>query len=523
MKLPLSNILHAVAAGAPLVHGGIIAGYAPGWKNMDGVDLARYTHINLAYAEPLANGSLALETGHNIADFAGRVHKAGARALLALGGWSGSAHISEVLKAATERSRLVNGIVDHLRDNSLDGVDIDWIPNDCNKADPKNDAANLLTFLGELRHALESEFSGTRKLVALGVGVAPFAGPDGPLRDVSAYAKVVDYINILAYDVNGPHGNTTGPNAPLNYQSGRGSQASLIAAVDSWTAAKFPAKQITAGVAFHGRAAVALDDMSQQSWDIYRPRDGAIPKGDNDDGLWADGCTDKTPHYSGIWSYGNLRKQGVLSSPDTAAAPWRRSWDSASMTPWLFNPATKMFISYDDPGSLAAKVGYAADHGLAGVTVYDITMDFNGELMGALRKVVTPDAPQPTSAHDSVAADPSSASSASASASSSSASSALSSSSASSALSSSPGHTSTPPNHSATSSDLASSTVSAEPSGRPQSGGRCGPQSRYKCVDEDGKSNEFAICGAGVWFTQKCSSGTACYQNGDAIYCGWPR
>ncbi|KAJ2716637.1 hypothetical protein H4R19_000528 [Coemansia spiralis] len=497
MRIPAATALGAIVASAPLVRGSIIAGYAPGWKSMDGVDLSRYTHINLAYAEPLANGSLAVELGHNITDAAARVHKAGARALLAIGGWSGSVYFSDALKAAPERSRLVSSIVNGLRDNSLDGVDIDWIANDCNKIDRQNDAANLLTFLGELRRALESAFANTRKLVALGVGMAPFSGPNGPLHDVSEYAKVVDYINILAYDVNGPYGNTTGPNAPLNYQAGHGSQASLIAAVDSWIAAKFPAKQITAGIAFHGRAAVALDDMSQRSWDIYQPRESSIPKGDNNDGMWTDGCTDRTPHYSGVWSYGNLRKQGLLPSPDSADAPWQRYWDSVSMTPWLFNLQTKTFISYDDPGSLAAKLGYVADHGLAGVTVYDITMDHNGELMDAIRKGVTPDAPMSAETSSSPATTSTSASA------------------------SSSDHTSTPPDRVATSS--APGTTSTVSPTSPQIGSQCGPQPRYKCLGEDGKGAEFAVCGAGIWFSQRCSSGTTCFQNGDAIYCGWPR
>ncbi|KAJ1730362.1 hypothetical protein LPJ61_003050 [Coemansia biformis] len=528
MRISATGILRALAASAPLAHGSIIAGYAPGWKSMDGVDLSRYTHINLAYAVPLANGSLALETGYNLSDFAGRVHKAGARAMLALGGWSGSVHLSDALKAGTERGRLVSGIVDCLRDNHLDGVDIDWIPNDCNRVDLHNDAPNLLAFLGELRHALGAAFPGETKLVALGVGMAPFMGPDGPLRDVSEYAKLVDYINILAYDVNGPHGNTTGPNAPLSYQAGHGSQASLVSAVDSWTAAKFPAKQITAGISFYGRAATALDDMTQKSWDIYQPRENAIPKGDDADGLWVDGCTDRTPHYSGVWSFGNLRSQGLLQSPDAAQSPWQRYWDSVSMTPWLFNPATKVFISYDDPASLAAKAGFATDHSLGGVTVYDITMDHNGELMDTIHKIITPDSPQSTSPHDASSFGQSSTAESSSSPPTPDPSSSSSSSSASPPA---PGHTTAPPDHSTSSSEPVPSATSSAPStkgtsaggGGPQIGGQCGPRPRYKCQGEDGKAPQFAVCNAGVWFMQQCSSGTACVQSGDNIICDWPR
>ncbi|KAJ2658460.1 hypothetical protein IWW48_004040 [Coemansia sp. RSA 1200] len=76
-----------------------------------------------------------------------------------------------------------------------------------------------------------------------------------------------------------------------------------------------------------------------------------------------------------------MRTQGLLTSPSTAAAPWVRQWDSVSQTPWLFNPSTKQFISYDDPESLKIKVDYAASKGLAGTMIWSENMDYNNELV----------------------------------------------------------------------------------------------------------------------------------------------
>ncbi|KAJ2438385.1 hypothetical protein GGF42_008313, partial [Coemansia sp. RSA 2424] len=268
--------------------------------------------------------------------------------------------------------------------HNLDGVDIDWVPSECNKVDVQNDASNLLVFVRELRQALDSAAmsSGAKRLIALGVGMAPFIGPSGqPLSDVSGYANWVDYINILAYDVNGQQSSTTGPNAPLNYEYGRGVQQSLVTAIDNWTLAKFPVNQITAGIAFYGRSTTTKADMSAQPWNVYQAQEGAVPRGDNDDGLWADRCTGRPASYSGVWSYGNLRKQNVLQAPEAAQSPWQRYWDSVSLTPWLFNPDSKTFISYDDQSSISAKVSHVIGKGLRGVTIYDITMDYNNELM----------------------------------------------------------------------------------------------------------------------------------------------
>lgn len=59
------------------------------------------------------------------------------------------------------------------------------------------DSANFLLFLQELREALPSG-----ALITAATQVWPFAGPDGnPLKDVSAFAKVLDWILVMNYDI----------------------------------------------------------------------------------------------------------------------------------------------------------------------------------------------------------------------------------------------------------------------------------------------------------------------------------
>ena len=72
----------------------------------------------------------------------------------------------------------------------------------------------------------------------------------------------------------------------------------------------------------------------------------------------ADPC-EKEAAYSGVWKYKNLREQGVVDQYGNARAPWIRKFDQESQMPWLFNPFTKQFISYDDRESLRLKVDYA--------------------------------------------------------------------------------------------------------------------------------------------------------------------
>ncbi|KAJ2627352.1 hypothetical protein H4R22_004443 [Coemansia sp. RSA 1290] len=83
--------------------------------------------------------------------------------------------------------------------------------------------------------------------------------------------------------------------------------------------------------------------------------------------------------------YKKLREQGVLTTPTTAKAPWVRQWDSTTKTPWLFNPTTKQYITYDDPESLKIKVDYAAAKGLGGVMVWALYMDYQNELLNSIQ------------------------------------------------------------------------------------------------------------------------------------------
>ncbi|KAJ2366262.1 hypothetical protein H4S02_010508, partial [Coemansia sp. RSA 2611] len=212
----------------------------------------------------------------------------------------------------------------------------------------------------------------------------PFDVDGAPSTSVAAFAKVVDFANIMQYDINGAWGELTGPNAPFNFEEGKGMQASFVSAIDAWTKAGWPAKQLTAGIGFYGRSTTAVGDMTKDPTNQYQEQLKVVPLGDQEDAPWADTCSGTTSN-SGVWQWKNLRSQGVLTSPAKAAKPWVRQWDAVSKTPWLFNPTTKQYISYDDPQSIKVKMDYAASKGLAGAMVWSIEMDYNGELIKVVK------------------------------------------------------------------------------------------------------------------------------------------
>ena len=172
-------------------------------------------------------------------------------------------------------------------------------PNESGAGNPysSSDAANLLSFFKSLRSAL-----GSSKIISAAVTQLPWTGPNGsPLTDVSAYASVMTYANIMSvpppsctsphsqflvpanvrfhvrrnYDVWGAS-SSPGPNAPLGNLCGTSSlpQYSAQAALSQWTAASFPASKLVLGLPLYGYVSQSTKTTLQQ---IARPPAGFDP------------------------------------------------------------------------------------------------------------------------------------------------------------------------------------------------------------------------------------------------------
>ncbi|KAJ1949518.1 hypothetical protein EC988_004741, partial [Linderina pennispora] len=351
----------------------VVVGYYPTWKRqaIAAVDISKYTHVNVAFAIPKEDGSLTFEGDWFMESTVKELHGKNVKVLVSVGGWTGSNHFSNILKSDDKFNRLVGSMAYYVKNYNLDGIDIDWeypgrIGNECNAYDATNDAPNFLRFLQALRTRFNSDFGSRTKLITLAVRVQPFDGPNGPLADVSEFAKVVDYANLMQYDLNGPWNPETGPNAPFDYQQGKSAPFSFTTAIDSWTNAGWPASQLNAGLGFYGRSTKATVDMRQDPDNQYQPQLHEVPLGDSEDGPWYDACAGSTSN-SGTWQWRHLRDQGVLVSPTSSNPQWMRQWDNTTKTPWLFNPQSNIYLSYDDTESIRIKSDYAAERGLAGV------------------------------------------------------------------------------------------------------------------------------------------------------------
>ncbi|KAI8997024.1 glycoside hydrolase superfamily [Pilobolus umbonatus] len=392
----------------------VIVGYFPNWLYgrflPSSINFQKYTHVYYAFAiQNSAGVPIWPDSGlfdeyvqYGFPKLVTAAHAAGTKVIVSNGGWSGSTGFSLMAASSDNRAAWISWNIDIVKKWGTDGVDIDWeYPNSvgagCNAVNSQ-DVVNLNTLVKELRDALDKNFPDTHKEITLAVHISPFGGGD-PVTDVSGFVPFVDRFHIMTFDVNGAWNSTSGPNAPFHSQPGFGYAYGLVEGVELWKAAGVPYNKIAVGIPFYGRSqTLTVDDPKTQYNPAVSPD---APKGDSLDGPYTNAyCSKDSISASGVWRYANMRSQGILTSPTTAASPWVRHFDEVTQTPWLFNPETKVFISYDDVVSLGVKTKYALDTGLAGLFVWSIEQD-NGELLDAIYPVIANN-PRPTVAPSKV-------------------------------------------------------------------------------------------------------------------------
>ena len=274
------------------------------------------------------------------------------KVLISIGGWSWSGNFSRAAMDDASRQRFASSCIDlYLKQYKgvFDGLDIDWeypVSGGLTPGKPE-DQKNFTLLLGELRRQLDE--LGTQDNRQYLLTIAAPIGP-GNIRNIEpdAIASTVDWINLMGYDFHGTWDSATNFNAPLFRASDDPADAglNLDAAVQAYLSAGTPAEKLVLGVPFYGKGWSGVTDVDDG---LYQPSKGAAP------GTWE----------AGSFDYNDIQKNYLSSE--------KRHWDAETYVPWLYDPESKIFISYDDPQSLAAKAGYARDLGMAGVMIWELS------------------------------------------------------------------------------------------------------------------------------------------------------
>jgi chitinase len=198
------------------------------------------------------------------------------------------------------------------------------------------DSTNFLLLL----EAIRATKIGKELVLSAAVSTQPFTGPDGaPLADVSMFAMVLDFVEIMVYDIFGtddPRG--VGPNAPLNDTCSKNPAGSAVSAVKAWTGAHFPAYQLSLGVASYGHhynisrgspAAFTQAGVAAATCGAFGSRVQSNFTWDGTEGV--DACGNALPS-GGIWDFNSMVGGGYLDTSGKPADGIEYRFDSCSQT-----------------------------------------------------------------------------------------------------------------------------------------------------------------------------------------------
>lgn len=288
---------------------------------------------------------------------------------------------------------------DAVKTYNLDGLDFDWeypaSPNglSCNIVN-KADTANYLSFFTELRN------STAKDLIITATAVTPWNDATEAISTtgMAPFAKVLDWVSIMDYDVWGPGygAGTVGPNAPLADKcADKANQlGSATDYVQQWTTAGFPANQLVLGVASYGHGyEVAKADAFEadgKTLAAYPKYNGNVNiTGDAWDlgELTADVCGNPGVR-SGVFDFWGLVDGGFLTkdgAPNHASSEIAYRFDNCSQTAYVYNSTSKIMVSYDDVPSMTAKGQFIAKQDLLGFAFWETGGDHNDLLLNAAR------------------------------------------------------------------------------------------------------------------------------------------
>lgn len=343
------------------------------------IDAQKLTRINYAFAN-INNGVIVDGFPSDAANFAAlnalKQQNPSLTVLVSVGGWLWSGNFSDAVLTKHSRETFINSVVAFIEKYNLDGLDIDWeYPGQVgagNRFRPE-DKQNYTAVLKELRHRFDQLEKTLHRPLYLSIAT----GSETNFLEHTQMGRVqkyVDTVNLMAYDYYEPGDQgTTGHNAPLFTDPADPKQVSADRSVREYEQAGVPAAKIVLGVPFYGH-----------EW-------GQVPSQHN--GLFQPG-----KRVPGAYAnYANITAN--MLKPESG---YVRYWDSDSAVPYLYNAAAQIFVSYDDPQSMALKCKYALDHKLAGIMFWDYQGDPTGALLDSIDKTLLggkPAAQNPTVAN----------------------------------------------------------------------------------------------------------------------------
>lgn len=258
--------------------------------------------------------------------------------LLSLGGWGGCKNCSVVFSTESGRADFVESVLALTDYFQTDGIDLDWefpslaaFPNHPYKPEDK-------VHVNMLIRALRIGLGNAKEISVICAGFDPYLENS---LDLPALAPYVNRINLMTYDLIGSQAQYSGHQSSLYATSWQ--SASADRAVRYLDSLKIPKAKIAIGVAFYAR-----------QYQVFENRDHGL---------------NQPAQFKKFVTMRQVRKNY------TDVQGYTTYWDPEAAAAYKFNNRNKIFLTYDDERSVAAKCAYVKEKGLNGIFFWQLRLD----------------------------------------------------------------------------------------------------------------------------------------------------
>ncbi len=302
---------------------------------------------------------------------------------VSLGGWSKSGDFSEVAANPTKRKRFVENITKFLKYTNMDFVDVDWeypaevrqpdlVDNVNDEGTPHakpEDKENYILLLNDIRKSIDEQGEELGKKYELTVALPASQGKLTSGIDIPRLFDVVDFANVMTYDMNGAWGSNSAHQTALygnpddpNYAEGLSVDQTVKFLQEKGAASE----KIVIGAAFYTRGWNEVEKGSNEAQPgLFQEAKLSNTDADQTPSYGADNKSPKKVgdggRAGGVWPYRNISDL-LIKTPTL-----KEYWDDTAKAPYLYSATTGEFFTYDNVKSIKYKTEYVKEHELGGV------------------------------------------------------------------------------------------------------------------------------------------------------------
>ena len=304
--------------------------------------------------------------------------------MVSIGGWTQSGNFHNVAATPQSRERFAQSVIQYIRKYDFDGVDIDWeypgsyrepdkTDNANDQGTPNADDSERETFtllLKTLREHLDAASKQDGKYYQLTAAMgASFTNIE--FADPSKYAKYLDFINLMTYDMHGAWDVQTNHQSALYANPDAPDNLNVDAVVEKFLSYGVDPKKLIVGTPFYSRGwkGVVPNDPSSGLKGLFADASGGAH------GIWDGGVAGgMNPYYHVV----EMEKD----------PSFKKYYDDAAKAPYLYSESKQEMYTYEDKQSLSAKVDYVKSHQLGGIIIWELSADAPANSTDSLLRVI---------------------------------------------------------------------------------------------------------------------------------------